>query len=176
MGTFDDLRRRYQPGAETAPLDKSRFTAPLKRSSAVEQEGMEVDDKQNIMALLKAIRRVLKDPGRYPLAEVQENINSYLANMAESWGAIRADVLEEGTINTDLEEQTDPEKLGASLESALVQLLAIDKRQVSKWQVGNHESIRLIDSLLTSYSLLGNKGTDRINLFIKKLHGSNSKY
>lgn len=166
----------YRQGAETAPLDKSRFITPLDRSSAAEQEGLEIDDKQNIVNLTKAIRRLLKEPGKYPLKDVLENMNAYLANMVESWAAIRADVIEESTVNTELEEQTDPEELGKLFENALTQMLTQDKRQASSWQSGNSSTIRMIDTLITSYALLGAKAHERVNRFVTKLYDASRKY
>lgn len=176
MGRQDDLRRLYQQGAETAPLDRSRFTTPLDRSSAVEQEGLEVDDRQNVIALTKAVRRLLKDPGKYKLTEVQDNMNAYLANMAESWGAIRSDVLGEDTINSELEEQTNTDELGKLFENMMTQLLAQEKRQVGRWQAGERNAILLIDTLITSYTLLGDEARERVNRFIKKLYDASRKF
>ncbi|MBI2484090.1 hypothetical protein HYV71_02815 [Candidatus Uhrbacteria bacterium] len=171
-----DLERFYRKGAETAPLDRSRFTTPLDRSSATEQEGMEIDDRQNIVSLTKALRRLLKDPGKYPLSDVQDNANAYIANMAESWGAIRSELIKEGTINTELEEQTDPEKLGKLFENMMTQLLGQDKRQSIRWQAGDPDSIRTMDTILISYTLLDSQGPERVNRFIAKLYNEHKRF
>jgi|GEM_PF-5700912 len=171
----DDLERRYRQGAETAPL-KSKFTTPLDRSSVAEQEGLEIDDKKNIVNLTKTLRRLLENPGRYPFTEVLDNVNAYLANMAESWSAIRTEMLGEDMINDELEEHTNPEELGKLFENAMSQLLTEKMKEVPKWQTGDRNAIKHIDTLFTSYTLLGDEASERVNRFIKKLYDAGRRY